>query len=130
MLRETGVNMVSVARGCIGNPWVFTQARAMLHNQTPLPPTIHQQRDVLREHFTLSIELHDEKQASKMMRKFGIRFARHHPAAEAVKQAFIGVASLNDWSAVLNTFYADDGPGVDALPDEAREIDQSCDNAT
>jgi nifR3 family TIM-barrel protein len=34
MLRETGVDVVWIARGAIGNPWIFQQAAALL----PLPP--------------------------------------------------------------------------------------------
>ena len=94
MIRETGVSAVSVARGCIGNPWIFTQARALLRGDTDAgnrPPTIGQQRQVLLDHFELSAALHGERSASMMMRKFGIKFARHHHAADAVAKAFIAV---------------------------------------
>ncbi len=30
MLAETGVDAVSIGRGCLGNPWIFRQARALL----------------------------------------------------------------------------------------------------
>ena len=30
MLQLTGVKAVAVARGCIGNPWIFTQARRLM----------------------------------------------------------------------------------------------------
>ncbi len=128
MIEQTGVDWVSVARGCIGNPWIFTQARAIMVDRTPLPPTIHQQRDVLLEHFQLSVQLHGEGSASRMMRKFGIKFSRHHPAAETIKQAFIKVRTLDDWRAVLSDFYSTDGSGVeieDAQPEEAKAL-QSC----
>ena len=122
MIDATGVDWVSVARGCIGNPWLFAQARAIMLGRAPFPPTVHQQRDVLLEHFQLSVDLHGEQQASRMMRKFGIKFSRHHPEADAIKSAFIKVRSLDDWRAVLTDYYTHNGPGVDtadALPDEA-----------
>jgi len=125
MIEQTGVKWVSVARGCIGNPWVFRQARAIMAGdmiEARRPPTIHEQRGVLREHFELSAALHGEGQASRMMRKFGIRFSRHHPDAEAVKAAFIAVKSFDQWHAVLERFYETDGPGMSveaALPEEA-----------
>ena len=127
MIDETGVQAVSVARGCIGNPWVFTQARAILGGDAPggsLAPTVAQQRDVLLEHFHLSVGLHGEKQASMMMRKFGIKFSRHHPRSEEVAKSFIGVKSVADWRAVLDAFYAHDMPGrpiESALPEEATQ---------
>ena len=127
MIEETGVDFVSVARGCIGNPWVFTQARALLVGDeatAQLPPTIYQQRDVLLDHFKLSVATHGEHLAARLMRKFGIRFSRHHPDGEQVRKAFISVVGLPGWKAVLDQYYSEDGPGVggdEALPEEATE---------
>ncbi len=115
MIDETGVDAVSVARGCIGNPWIFEQAHALSRGDLAggsRPPTLAQQRAVLLEHFELSASLHGEKQASMMMRKFGIKFSRHHPQSENVAKAFIAVRSLEDWRAVLREFY--EGLGDDA----------------
>ncbi|MEX0777481.1 MAG: tRNA-dihydrouridine synthase family protein [Phycisphaeraceae bacterium] len=129
MIEETGVHMVAVARGCIGNPWIFTQARALLAGDTragSLPPTIAQQRAVLRAHFDLSVALHGEKQASMMMRKFGIKFSRHHPQAEQVARAYVSVKSLADWHAVIDRHYQHDGPGAAAHMDQASPIETTC----
>ncbi len=118
MIDQTGVRLVSVARGCIGNPWIFAQARALMQGKPMLTATLKQQRDVLLEHFTLSVQLHGEKQASNMMRKFGIKFSVHHPDPDAVKMAFINVKSLTDWQAVLDQFYE-----ASSLPlQEGREV--------
>jgi len=106
MLGQTGVRAVSVARGCIGDPWIFEQAAALMRGEPTREPTLAEQRDVLAEHFELSVRLHGEKQAGRMMRKFGIKFSRHHPQPDAVKDAFIRVQSLADWRAVLDEFYA------------------------
>src|SRR5262249_8435205 len=41
MFEETGVDGVTVARGCIGNPWIFAEARALLEGQPlPAPPSV------------------------------------------------------------------------------------------
>ena len=118
MLDQTGVDGVSVARGAIGNPWIFRQTLALLAGEPPLPPpTIHEQRDVLREHWALSMELHGEQVAGRSMRKFAIKYARVHPEPLAVRNAFIGVKVNADWQAVLERFYATDGPGRDPAAD-------------
>ncbi|MEQ9454572.1 MAG: tRNA-dihydrouridine synthase family protein [Phycisphaeraceae bacterium] len=124
MIEQTGVDWVSVARGCIGNPWLFRQARALMTGdqaEASRPPGIAEQRSVLLRHFQLSLELHGEQQASRMMRKFGIKFSRHHPEGEAIKQGFIAVSSLADWHAVLDRFYAEDGAGVVAVAEHEAE---------
>jgi len=105
MLRETGVSAVSVARGCIGNPWIFRQARQLMAGESPEVPSLAQQRDVLLEHFKLSVALHGEGKASRMMRKFGIKFAAYHPQRDDVHNQFVRCKSIEEWHAVLDRFY-------------------------
>ena len=105
MMEQTGVHGVSVARGCIGNPWIFQQARALMEGNEPALPTPKHQRSALLEHFSLSTSLHGEKAASRMMRKFGIKFSQHHDKAEEVRMRFIQVKSMAEWNAVLDEYY-------------------------
>lgn len=111
MIGYTGANAAAVARGCIGNPWVFRQARQLLAGETPAAPSVEEQRGVLEEHFTLALAVNagarrPEVYTGKVMRKFGIRFAEHHPRSEEVRRRFVGVCSLEDWRCVLEEFYA------------------------
>ncbi len=112
MIAYTGMTGVSVARGCIGNPWIFRQAREMMAGREPTAPTIAEQRAALHEHFRLSLAVtrrfrQGEQVTGRMMRKFGIRFAAHHPRADEVRRRFIAVTGLTEWEAVLAEFYSD-----------------------
>ena len=135
MLRETGVDMVWIARGAIGNPWIFQHAAALLKDESAKlnPPTIREQRAALAEHFALAMQIHGESLAGRRMRKMGIKYSRFHPQAAAVKSEFIAVQSLRDWTGVLNTWYASDLPGVWPDPKAADEVNaadvQSCEAA-
>jgi tRNA-dihydrouridine synthase B len=114
MLSRTDVDGVSIARGAIGNPWIFRQTLALLAGLPPLPPpTVHEQREVLRDHWRLSAELHGEDLAGRSMRKFAIKYARVHPESLTVRDAFVAARTDGDWRGVLERFYADDGPGRD-----------------
>lgn len=110
MIGYTGVHAVSVARGCIGNPWIFRQARQMLVGQAPTAPTIPEQRAALEEHFRLSLAVtrrfrKGEEQTSKMMRKFAIKFAAHHPRGDEVRKRMIEVKRASEWFGVLDEYY-------------------------
>ena len=105
MVAYTGVSGASVARGCIGNPWVFRQARELMAGREPSAPTIAEQRAVLREHFDLSAAVNGERSAGMLMRKFGIRFAAHHPRGEEVRREFIRASTTAQWRAVLDRWY-------------------------
>jgi tRNA-dihydrouridine synthase len=121
MLAYTGVKAVSVARGCIGNPWIFRQAREMMAGREPSAPTIAEQRGVLLAHFDLALRSNmrhggdrsaarSEEFTARGMRKFGVRFAQHHPAAEEVRVRMTRVGSLADWRGVVDEFYAESVP--------------------
>lgn len=105
MLEITGVSAVSVARGCIGNPWIFRQARQLMAGEEATEPTLAEQRAALEMHFDLAVSLHGEKHASRMMRKFGIKFSHHHPRSDEVRRAFIACSSVDDWRGVLDAQY-------------------------
>lgn len=118
MMAETGVDGVTVARGAIGNPWIFTQARALADGAPlPPPPSLHQQRDTLREHFRLA-ELHNPSRCGIEMRKFGIKYAALHPRYAEVRAAMVSVRNRDDWERVLRAWYEEDAPGC--FPDRAR----------
>jgi len=130
MLRETGVDMVWIARGAIGNPWIFQHARHLLDSPVQLlAPSIAEQRFALEEHFGIAMQIHGEQLAGRRMRKMGIKYSRFHPLAEQVKREFINVHSLRDWTKVLNNWYVGDGAGVWPAANAADEVNsdlQSC----
>lgn len=112
MIQETGVDGVTVARGAIGNPWIFQQVRALAEGKPkPPPPSLHQQRAVIEKHYQLCEEIYGQR-AGALMRKFGIKYSALHPDHEEVRQAFVRVKNFAGWKAVLDQWYADDLPGV------------------
>ena len=106
MIHETGVDGVTIARGCIGNPWIFRECRALWAGQPlPAPPSVAEQGEALAAHFAEAIAHHGERLAPRVMRKFGIKYAEHHPLARHVRDAFVAVASVEDFHAVLARWY-------------------------
>lgn len=110
MLDICRVQAVSVARGCIGNPWIFRQARELMAGRPALPPTLQEQRSALLAHFELARVIHGERSAGQRMRKFGIRFARHHPNEAEVRAAFIRCETPEQWRGVIDLWFGNGDP--------------------
>jgi nifR3 family TIM-barrel protein len=106
MLRETGVDGVSVARGAIGNPWIFQQVRAFAAGLSLPQPDVAEQRRVLEMQCELGLEREDERAVTSTMRKFGIKFATLHPQHVEVRNAFARARNLAEWRGVLEAWYS------------------------
>lgn len=106
MLDITGVHAASVARGCIGDPWLFTNARRLMAGEPPMEPTVAEQRQVLLDHLDFSVELHGEWMASRFMRKFASKFSLKHPDPPKVKAAFVECDSPEAWRAAIDQHYS------------------------
>jgi len=105
MLEQTGVDGVTIARGCIGNPWIFREAAALLRgDERPEPPSVAEQGCVIREHHALATVARGPL-ATRVMRKFGIKYAELHPQHKEVRLAFAQCRDMEDWLRVLERWY-------------------------
>jgi len=124
MMSQTGVDGVTIARGAIGNPWIFEQARALAQGQPmPDPPGLLRQRSVMERHWELAEGLYGEERTPTLMRKFGIKYSASHPNHLEVRPSFARIRGRDDWQAALDRWYSRDLPGV--YPPLAEQIHES-----
>ncbi|MEM7262858.1 MAG: tRNA-dihydrouridine synthase [Planctomycetota bacterium] len=105
MLELTGVHAVSVARGAIGNPWIFRDARTLMAGDAPRAPSLLEQSEVLLEHVELSVALYGEWLAPRFMRKFAQKFSLLHPNGADVRRALVGCKTIEEWRAAIELHY-------------------------
>lgn len=107
MFAETGVDGITVARGAIGNPWIFREIRALAAGQPlPPPPSLQEQRAVIEEHYRLAEITYGPKRTVFVMRNFGIKYSRMHPQAVSVRDAFAAIRHPRQWKETLDRWYA------------------------
>ena len=126
MLSQTGIDGVTVARGAIGNPWIFAQAQALAAgDEKPAPPTLHEQLAVMREHFALCEQTYTPARAPLLMRKFCIKYSQSHPNHEQVRGAIARIKTREEFEQVLQEHYSEDGPGQ-YVPREVHRSQSEC----
>lgn len=106
--RSSCVDGLALARGVIGNPWLFRDVRALFDGKPlPEPPTLAEQKEVVLSHYLAVEDLYGEKRASTVMRKFGIYYAQLHPREKDLRMAFVFCKNGAMWRETIEKFYSE-----------------------
>ncbi|MFN3242301.1 MAG: tRNA dihydrouridine synthase [Planctomycetota bacterium] len=108
MIEATGVDGVTVARGCIGNPFVFQQVRDLADGRMPLRPTCAQQRAAIARHWQLAVPFYrDERRALPPVRMHVIKYAQYHPEPVWAREQLVRVRQPEDLFAKVDEVFDD-----------------------
>lgn len=95
-----------VARGAIGNPWIFQELRALLEGK-PLPsaPSLPEQRNVIFQHLNDVLDDYEERRAVGYFRKFAVGYARRHPQRKQVLLDIMRAKTHQEVTMVIDRWY-------------------------
>ena len=100
MLRETRCAAVALARGALGNPWIFPEAIARAEGSAPPPPPAPDEVwSVVREHCRLSTETGSVPDEYHVMRRTLPHYLRGLPTKKEMLRDLGATRTLDDWSA-------------------------------
>ncbi|HEY5512367.1 MAG TPA: tRNA dihydrouridine synthase DusB [Geomonas sp.] len=91
MLTETGCDAVMIARGAMGNPWIFRESLSLLLGQEPAAPTSLERCAAARRHLELFTELEGERVALMEMRKHLSWYSKGLPGAALFRGLVNGI---------------------------------------
>jgi len=101
-IRDSGVDGAAIARGAIGNPWIFNQLRA---GNNFIAPTLEQQGQVILKHFNLVCKLYEHKKAIRYFRKFAVAYCKLHPLRKKAQKALFSAKTAEEFLAAVEQWY-------------------------
>jgi nifR3 family TIM-barrel protein len=94
-LQETGADGVAIGRGCLGNPWIFSQARALVQGASPpRPPRPDERGRVLLQLVEGEFHFYGATVALRRLARTSCYFAKFLPDFAAFREAVHKVRDL------------------------------------
>ena len=91
---NTGIDGITIARGAVGNPWIFRDLAALFADKPmPPPPTLEEVGIAILQHLELVCRLYDPNRAVRYLRKFVVGYCKHHPKRKKALRAILAVKS-------------------------------------
>jgi len=105
-LRESGADAVAIGRGCLGNPWIFRQARAHLTGGTVVPPPSNSERGrVLLRLVEGEFQYYGAAAGLRRLARTSCYFARPLPAFKEFREAVQRIYDLASFRRLVHEFF-------------------------
>ena len=103
MLKKTGCDGVMIARGALGNPWIFRDARALWEGaERPDPPSKEERADMLLRHFDMVIANKGEHIAVREIRKHVGWYIKGIHGAAALRHKANTITDADEMRQIIN----------------------------
>ncbi len=113
LMQRTGLDGFVVARGAVGNPWIFRDLRCVWENRpVPPPPSLAEQRMVMLEHLADMMYDYPERLCVTRFRKFLAGYTRRHPKRKQVLLNLLKTRTRAEVEAGIDAWYGDAGEGI------------------
>jgi len=100
MFDETGCDAITVARGSLGNPWIFREIKEYMEKGILLPrPGLKEVMEVMKFHFNLSNDFYGTKRGILHFKKFFIWYTRSFRGAKPLRR---GIAGINTMEGIMD----------------------------
>ena len=96
MLHETGCDGIMIARGALGNPWIFKQVQELAQSHHYTPVTTTERATAITHHLNLFIEEKGEAVAVREIKKHIGWYAKGFAGASEIRRAANSAQSTQD----------------------------------
>ena len=102
-IHEYDMDGVMIARGAIGNPFIFREVKELEEKGEYVLPALEERINVALEHLSLSIKYFSEEYAVHQMRKTMMAYIKGLDGAKAVKEKISHAESYKEYEDALRT---------------------------
>ena len=106
MLQETGIDGIMFARGAIGNPFIFAQARDILEGREARIISCEQRVATIVRHLDLMIAHYGEKSACIQMRKHTCSYLKGIANSASIKMEIVKASKREEYMEALGRLQA------------------------
>jgi tRNA-dihydrouridine synthase B len=108
MMTQTGCDGVMIARGGLGNPWMFREIVSCLAGGAPSPPMAEERLRTAVKHLELFIALSGEAAAVREMRKHLAWYAKGLPGAARFRAGVNLLTTTADMVRAIEEFFSEE----------------------
>lgn len=102
MLEETGCDLAVIARGALGNPWIFRECEALYRGQPkPERPDTDEIIETVKKHALRLLEDKEERRAVREMRKHAAWYTKGVKGAAALRAKASEAESLDEMFTIM-----------------------------
>jgi tRNA-dihydrouridine synthase B len=108
MLERTGCDGVMLARGCLGNPFLFREAEALLSGREDAPAIDERVKlETAMEHLRMLALAAGEQKACRDMRKHFVAYTKGMPGGSLLRQSVVTAETIAEYQDIVESYLRD-----------------------
>lgn len=105
-LKETRADGVAIGRGCLGNPWIFRQAQALVQGGAEIrPPARNERGRILLQLVEAEFQFYGPQRAARRLPRTSCYFARFLPDFDRFRTGVQKVRDLRGFRVLVKDFF-------------------------
>jgi tRNA-dihydrouridine synthase B len=105
MMEQTGCDGVMLARGCLGNPFLFAETEALLRgNESPLVMDAGVKLDSALAHLRMLALAVGEEKACRDMRKHFVAYTKGMPGGSVLRQSVVHAETIVEYEELVESY--------------------------
>ena len=104
MKEITDCDAIMIARGSMGNPWIFNQIERVLNGKEILPISAEEKINMCLRHYELAIKYDGEFKAVREMRKHTSRYLKGLPKSSEIRNVVNGLSTTQEVISILQSY--------------------------